>query len=352
VGTGGAKSLRNYTRRMHLPSLVRLVTIDFADQLAARTFAELLVDRGYRVVVVGLNTFGQHRVSGIEQGPYPSSDETWWAAHEVRVLRIYGAVGAVATDEQRARKMLGSGECLVDRTVEEAAAARLVSFEGVMPRAARPPGFVCTETVSDDSRGSIALPGLHDVDWTTLDGAYGTANEVPEILAALAENDGGWREALSEYFGSVIHQGTCYSCTPVTVQFLVTLAVAPKLSSQRRIEVLMTLLHAMSDEPTRAAIARGLPTLFAEWSHLCDSERAWLTTLVAADPGSRLPTEIEEFAADLNSPTLDLAVALAADDSSGSQGIILQATTWDEQVPDLLRDPFEVLLHLAMNELR
>lgn len=48
-----------------------------------------------------------------------------------------------------------------------------------------------------------------DIDWSELEGAYGPATEVPEILAGLSDPE-LVADAVDDLFSSVIHQGSLY----------------------------------------------------------------------------------------------------------------------------------------------
>lgn len=67
--------------------------------------------------------------------------------------------------------------------------------------------------------------GLHDIGWSSMDHAYGSAEEVPGLLLALRSSDAEERrEALSRFYGAVHHQGTVYACTTASLPFLFELA--------------------------------------------------------------------------------------------------------------------------------
>ncbi|MFF1788393.1 HEAT repeat domain-containing protein [Kitasatospora sp. NPDC058243] len=67
--------------------------------------------------------------------------------------------------------------------------------------------------------------GLHDIDWSQMHHAYGTAEEVPGLLHALASSDEEERgDALGRFYGAVHHQGDVYQCTAASVPFLFELA--------------------------------------------------------------------------------------------------------------------------------
>lgn len=69
------------------------------------------------------------------------------------------------------------------------------------------------------------LEYLAAVDWSTLEHAYGSADDLPDLLRAAASEDEDVRqEAVHELYGTVWHQGTVYSATPYAVPFLAELA--------------------------------------------------------------------------------------------------------------------------------
>lgn len=73
-----------------------------------------------------------------------------------------------------------------------------------------------------------ALDGIDDVDWASLDHAYGSAQDVPRTLRdAVGADEGLAGEAFEHLFGSIYHQGTLYSATPRAVPFVARLAADP-----------------------------------------------------------------------------------------------------------------------------
>lgn len=63
--------------------------------------------------------------------------------------------------------------------------------------------------------------GIDEVDWASLRHAYGSAEDVPALLRALASADRAEREvALDGMYGSVHHQGNVYDSTFACVPFL------------------------------------------------------------------------------------------------------------------------------------
>ncbi|WP_445530015.1 HEAT repeat domain-containing protein [Streptomyces cyslabdanicus] len=67
--------------------------------------------------------------------------------------------------------------------------------------------------------------GLHDIDWASMEHAYGSAEEVPALLWALRSPDAEERRtALDRFYGAVHHQGSVYPPTAASLPFLFELA--------------------------------------------------------------------------------------------------------------------------------
>jgi hypothetical protein len=67
--------------------------------------------------------------------------------------------------------------------------------------------------------------GLHDIGWSSMEHAYGSAEEVPALLLALRSSDAEERrKALGRFYGAVHHQGDVYPCTTASLPFLFELA--------------------------------------------------------------------------------------------------------------------------------
>ncbi|MFD4659725.1 hypothetical protein ACFWP2_29330 [Kitasatospora sp. NPDC058444] len=113
---------------------------------------------------------------------------------------------------------------------------------------------------------TTALTGLDDHPWVTVSHAYGSAEDLPDLLRALAEGDEeAAGEALSELYGSILHQGTVYSAGVDAVPYLARIAAA----GRRTADVLCLLggLAESEDEwqvpegAVRTAVAAQLPLL-------------------------------------------------------------------------------------------
>ncbi|MEE1752205.1 HEAT repeat domain-containing protein [Streptomyces sp. SP18CS02] len=110
------------------------------------------------------------------------------------------------------------------------------------------------------------LDGLDAQPWGDTSHAYGSADDLPDLLRVLA--DGGpdaVEEAVSELYGRILHQGTVYPASAVVVPFLARLAAAGHATAD-----VLTLLGGLAEsedecdvEPgaVRAAVAAGLPLI-------------------------------------------------------------------------------------------
>ncbi|MFI6493946.1 hypothetical protein [Streptomyces sp. NPDC050564] len=80
---------------------------------------------------------------------------------------------------------------------------------------------------------------LDDVQWHALTHAYGSAEDVPELIRALYQDDEETAgEAIHELYGNIHHQGTVYPASAPAVPFL---AHAVRHAPGKRDELLMLL---------------------------------------------------------------------------------------------------------------
>ncbi|MFF6837143.1 hypothetical protein ACFY84_36035 [Streptomyces sp. NPDC012438] len=87
------------------------------------------------------------------------------------------------------------------------------------------------------------LAGLDDVDWAGLTHAYRSAHDVPGHIRTLCGSDGEAREqAFRSLFGSIFHQGSRYSASPVVVPFLARVAVVGPAAAREDTMWLLTRL--------------------------------------------------------------------------------------------------------------
>ncbi|WP_188306811.1 HEAT repeat domain-containing protein, partial [Streptomyces sp. CBMA123] len=141
-----------------------------------------------------------------------------------------------------------------------------------------------------------ALAGLDAHPWATVSHAYGSAEDLPDLLRAFAEGGEEADEAREELYSSILHQGTVYPASVDAVPFLARIAAA----GRQVVEVLWMLggLAETDDEweipdgAVRAAVAGQLPLL---------------TTLLADDEA-----EVRGLAASVVGRTRDTGTALPA----------------------------------------
>ncbi|WP_328905856.1 HEAT repeat domain-containing protein [Streptomyces sp. NBC_00234] len=83
--------------------------------------------------------------------------------------------------------------------------------------------------------------GIDEVEWASMEHAYGPADDVPELLRGLASADPAEREsALDGMYGAVHHQGDVYGCTLACIPFLFELVVDPGTQDRGCIVELLT----------------------------------------------------------------------------------------------------------------
>ncbi|MFZ3495435.1 hypothetical protein ACODT5_19785 [Streptomyces sp. 5.8] len=106
------------------------------------------------------------------------------------------------------------------------------------------------------------LHGLDTRPWPSLSHAYGTAEDVPDLLRALTDADAeAADEALSELYGSVLHQGTVYAASREAVPFLAGIAAAGHRTAD-----ILTLLGGMAESEDEYGVAPGtVRAAVADW---------------------------------------------------------------------------------------
>ncbi|WRZ94506.1 HEAT repeat domain-containing protein [Streptomyces sp. NBC_01007] len=93
------------------------------------------------------------------------------------------------------------------------------------------------------------LRGIDEVDWASMEHAYGSAADVPELLRGLASQLPQEREtALDGMYGAVHHQGDVYDSTLACIPFLLTLAGHVGLPDRGEIVELLASIGGSGDE--------------------------------------------------------------------------------------------------------
>ncbi|GGV98566.1 HEAT repeat domain-containing protein [Streptomyces narbonensis] len=120
--------------------------------------------------------------------------------------------------------------------------------------------------------------GIDDVDWASMDHAYGDASDVPELLRGLASADAAEREiALDGMYGAVHHQGDVYDCTVACVPFLFELVATAGLPGRGEIVELLRSIDGDGRNPEEMDF----------WSDDEDEYAAWADTLARAEADTR-----------------------------------------------------------------
>ena len=84
------------------------------------------------------------------------------------------------------------------------------------------------------------LEGLDRVDWKALRHAYGSADDVPELIRALLSEDPAERKAaIHELFGNIYHQGTVYEASAYAVPFLMELLASQSTPDRESVACLL-----------------------------------------------------------------------------------------------------------------
>jgi HEAT repeat protein len=80
------------------------------------------------------------------------------------------------------------------------------------------------------------LDGLKKIDWDNLTHAYGTAEDVPDLLRGLASRSAEAREEIwGQLWCNIWHQGTVYEATAHAVPFLIELLQGPRVPDKHQI---------------------------------------------------------------------------------------------------------------------
>ncbi|MFD5553218.1 HEAT repeat domain-containing protein [Streptomyces sp. NPDC127068] len=102
-----------------------------------------------------------------------------------------------------------------------------------------------------NGEGQAVLNGIEDVDWASMQHAYGDASDVPSLLRGLASDDPAERDtALDGMYGAVHHQGDVYACTVASVPFLFALLGLPAVRDRSAVlELLCSIAGEREPDP-------------------------------------------------------------------------------------------------------
>ncbi|WP_157117307.1 hypothetical protein [Nocardia vaccinii] len=344
---------------MHERSGITVYTFDFGERAAAQEVATQLVTRGYAAVAVTeVDQETTWQVVGVDAGPLPSADVQWWEGAEQIFIeelaaRHLGSVRSLVMHKSDRGAVELRGTVLADRTSAAAASARLAAYQTYPARTERPVirhGLADLPIEDGPAYTAADLSDIDEIDWAALQHAYGPADDVPELLWALAADDEGFDEALQDgFYSSLFHQGTCYTATPFAVPYLARLAATPDFTPSYRIALLQAMIELSTvGEPgnrtvverTVAAVTEATPRVLASWPDTPDRVRPWMAALAAVTPGkpAAAAARLREYRAATAgpSPALDLALALHTDDHEAADAVIRAAARWDHAIRDLL----------------
>ncbi|MBV9138413.1 MAG: hypothetical protein JO357_15260 [Hyphomicrobiales bacterium] len=117
------------------------------------------------------------------------------------------------------------------------------------------------------------LEGLNAIPWAKLTHAYGSAEDVPEALRAIAGTERDREKPpVLQLFGTIYHQGTVYETTAYAVPFLIVLAANPHARDRA---VILQLLAAIAGGTSYCAV-HGNILDSVEFEKQKDKERAWV----------------------------------------------------------------------------
>ncbi|KIW21091.1 hypothetical protein PV08_01670 [Exophiala spinifera] len=237
----------------------------------------------------------------------PDGDVHWWIFQEQRkveeLAQSHGGRGRILSYLPSAEEALKNfnREGLLFELDEHLASRRrraaLRAFPARMPiQVDADAEVVESENLPSGPGEPIALHGLQDVDWPSLEHAYGPATDVPKMLLGISFNDNHWEIILDKFVGAVLHQGDIYSATAPSMRFVATIAGAPELSVGRRQRMLYVLFMAGAEVDVREAwgskmgnielevrdsVTSRVPQLLKLWPSVSRSEQRFLLFLAA-----------------------------------------------------------------------
>ncbi|MEG3636724.1 hypothetical protein [Micromonospora palythoicola] len=213
----------------------------------ARALAEDLAAYGFALVTARpARHAAGWAVTAFDEGPYPPDA----AGH-----RTIDAVGRQAAAVARRHDGYPDGGSRCDPSLLERIRPTGAPIEHTNPGARPPvPDVVIGEAPPSASLAlapdqvrdvPIDLSGLDEIAWADLTHAHGTADDVPDLVRALADPYGDWEQTLDELFGDdLLHQGTCYTATAPALPFLTRMIVSGALPAKQRLDLHVWLLIA------------------------------------------------------------------------------------------------------------
>jgi hypothetical protein len=331
------------------------------DEPSATAAAEALTAYGFAMVTAKPSPLGPGwALTAWDEGPYPvdaiGHQQIEAVAHAAAVVvRPYGGLadGGVRGDLSMLPLLQGLARKAPVVRTNPGARPPLPEIV-VVPELPSVPLALEPDGATD---GEITLAGLHDVPWSELRHAHGSAEDIPALLVALTDPYGDWESTLDELIGdNLLHQGSCYSATAPALPFLTRLICSGAVPARQRLDLYVTLLFAadclLADllvdadaadltgrEPQHGPWAldvhRTVGDQVAELVTRWDAEpprcRLALAALAALFPesGRRLTAEIaalaEECAGTSQGAVLSLAHALVSGDEARAEELAARA---------------------------
>ncbi|ETK31010.1 hypothetical protein MPTA5024_37115 [Microbispora sp. ATCC PTA-5024] len=216
------------------------------DDHQAQQLAQALAAHGFAQVMARPSPQGGWKVTAFDEGPYPVDALGHRMIEAVgraaaAVARLHGGYpqGGSRCDVGMLHVLRGADAPIVCTNPGARPAAPAVAVVAPAPPA---PLALTPDTVQD---GPVDLSGLDDIPWADLGHAHGSAEDVPDLLRALADPFGDWDQTLDELFGDdLLHQGDCYSATAPTMPFLSRLIASGAKPAGQRLDLHVWLLIA------------------------------------------------------------------------------------------------------------
>ncbi|QUN17056.1 hypothetical protein [Nocardia seriolae] len=320
-------------------------------------------------VAEALSTFGFERVVAqpLRWSWLPDSEPVSW-----RILALdpgpYAdgklgdyAIGIVGQTASSIAGRLGarwarSSRCHLDEFDQRLGAGEHLTFSNT---GARPPLPAVEITVRP---APIGFNSLDDVGWGQLSHAYGSAEDIPDLLRELLEDHWNWNRLLNElFFSYLIHQGTCYSASAPALSFAAQLTEPGTLpADQRRIIYEYLFAAALDWTERQEAAIRGndaellgqdsnwaqavhdsigaeLPSMLRRWE-VEPPENKYVLAILAAlfpDTGRSIAQQVQILATEAPDPQqrlfLRLSAALIRGNDSELPELIAEVSTMTEK---------------------
>ncbi|MFI5562639.1 hypothetical protein ACIA2T_25455 [Amycolatopsis japonica] len=330
---------------------------------SAEALAEALAEYGFAMVVARPAQAEGWIVCALDEGPYPV---------DVQGHRTIDAVGKAAARLARGfgGYRQGGSRCDPSMLTHFRNAPIVRTNPGARPPvptvviAPAPPSYALELTPDPVSDAHADLSGLDEVEWSELDHAHGPAEDIPELIRALARDDDNWDELLDELFGdNLLHQGTCYSATAPALPFVGRLITTGGLRASRRLDLYTWLVTAADCLPAgvladaepasvrgrapdaapwtpdvHLAVGEQLPALLTRWEAEPPATRYVLACLAAhyPDQGRRMVEDVAamatRYAGHRPGEYLRVAEALLRGEDTRALTIAEQIFGWDEDL--------------------